>query len=117
MGKPPETVKQYRHLILLAIVCSWPGCKPKPPITNVEALMAARNYIIREHLHINPYDRPPAINFFKYLPDHAGPVWKVDFTRPVKNAPRTADGDVPVYGPIIWVRANGTVETNQWLSP
>jgi hypothetical protein len=57
------------------------------------------------------------MKFFKYLPDHAGAVWKVDFSRPVKNAPRTADGDVPLYGPVIWVRANGTVETNEWLTP
>ena len=44
-------------------------------------------------------------------------VWKVDFSHPVKNAPRTPDGDLPLYGPTIWVRANGTVETNEWHSP
>jgi len=106
-----------RSLILLAILCSWPACKPKPPITKIEALKVARDYIIRNHLSVNPYGRPPAMEFFKYTPGHAGPVWKVDFARPVKNAPRTPDGDLPLYGPTIWVRANGTVETNEWHSP
>jgi hypothetical protein len=41
----------------------------------------------------------------------------VDFARPVKNAPRTPDGDLPLFGPTIWVRANGTVETNEWHTP
>jgi hypothetical protein len=93
------------------------ACKPKPPITKIQALAVARNYLIKEHLQINPYGRPPAIAFFKYAPGHRDPVWKVDFSYPVKNAPRTPDGDIPIYGPIIWVRANGTVETNEWHSP
>ena len=115
-NSPPAMNPGYYALILVS-VCGLLGCKPKPPITKVEALQAARNYIIQQHLPISPYDRAPTLEFYKYRAGHPGPVWKVDFTRPVKNAPRTPDGDLPLFGPIIWVRASGTVETNEWHSP
>jgi len=104
-------------IIIAVTLCGLIGCKPKPPVTKVEALQVARRYIIQQHLPISPYDRAPTIEFYKYRPGHKDPVWKVDFARPVKNAPRTPDGDLPLFGPTIWVRANGTVETNEWHTP